>query len=98
MVSSITLDPYLIPKPLKFISSTNLKIATPPRLTELYCNLLNCGSRRNRLAGIEPIPVRFRNTGWGTRRRSFALVSIENVVIVTESCEMTVYSAEYSGL
>ena len=52
--------------------------------------LLYCGSRRNRLAGTEPIPVRFRNTGWGTLRRPFALVSIENVVIVTESCEMTV--------
>ena len=50
--------------------------------------LLYCGSRRNRLAGTEPIPVRFRNTGWGTLRRPFALVSIENVVIVTESCEM----------
>ena len=48
------------------------------------------GSRRNRLAGTEPIPVRFRNTGWGTLRRPFARVSIENVVIVTESCEMTV--------
>ena len=35
MVSSITLDPYSIPKPLKFISSTNLKIAAPPRSTEL---------------------------------------------------------------
>ena len=35
MVFSITLDPYSIPKPLKFISSTNLKIATPPRSTEL---------------------------------------------------------------
>ena len=53
-------------------------------------NLLYCGSRRNRLAGTEPIPMRFRNTGWGTLRRPFALVSIENVVIVTESCEMTV--------
>ena len=53
--------------------------------------LVNCGSRRNRLAGIEPIPVRSGNTGWGTRRSSFALGSIENVVIVTESCEMTVY-------
>ena len=42
------------------------------------------------MAGTEPIPVRFRNTGWGTLRRPFALVSIENVVIVTESCEMTV--------
>ena len=52
--------------------------------------LLYCGSRRNRLAGTEPIPMRFRNTGWGTLRRPFALVSIENVVIVTESCEMTV--------
>ena len=52
--------------------------------------LLNCGSRRNRLAGTEPIPVRFSNTGWGTLRRPFALVSIENVVIVTESCEVTV--------
>ena len=52
--------------------------------------LLYCGSRRNRLAGIEPIPVRFRNTGWRTLRSSFALGSIENVVIVTESCEMTV--------
>ena len=52
--------------------------------------LLYCGSRRNRLAGTEPIPVRFSNTGWGTLRRPFALVSIKNVVIVTESCEMTV--------
>ena len=52
--------------------------------------LLYCGSRRNRLAGTEPIPVRFRNTGWRTLRSSFALGSIENVVIVTESCEMTV--------
>ena len=52
--------------------------------------LVNCGSRRNRLAGTEPISMRFRNTGWGTLRRPFALVSIENVVIVTESCEMTV--------
>ena len=52
--------------------------------------LLNCGSRRKRLAGIEPIPVRSRNTGWDTLRRSFALGSIENVVIVTKSCEMTV--------
>ena len=52
--------------------------------------LLYCGSRRNRLAGTEPTPLRFRNTGWGTLRRPFALVSIENVVIVTESCEMTV--------
>ena len=42
------------------------------------------------MAGTEPIPMRFRNTGWGTLRRPFALVSIENVVIVTESCEMTV--------
>ena len=56
--------------------------------------LRNCGSRRNRLAGIEPMPVRSGNTGWGTRRSSFALGSIENVVIVTESCEMTV--EEYS--
>ena len=39
MVSSITLDPYSIPKPLKFISSTNLKIATPPRVTELILDL-----------------------------------------------------------
>ena len=53
--------------------------------------LLYCGSRRNRLAGTEPIPVRFRNTGWRTLRSSFALGSIENVVIVTESCEMTVF-------
>ena len=56
--------------------------------------LLDCESRRNRLAEIEPIPVRFGNTGWGTLRRPFALVSIEKVVIVTESsresCEMTV--------
>ena len=52
--------------------------------------LVNCGSRRNRLAGIEPIPVRSGSTGWGTRRGSFALGSIENVVIVTDSCEMTV--------
>ena len=51
---------------------------------------LNCGSRCNRYAGIEPIPVRFRNTGWRTLRRPFALGSIENVVIVPESCEMTV--------
>ena len=36
------------------------------------------------------IPVRSGNTGWGTRRSSFALGSIENVVIVTESCEMPV--------
>ena len=42
------------------------------------------------MAGTEPTPLRFRNTGWGTLRRPFALVSIENVVIVTESCEMTV--------
>ena len=42
------------------------------------------------MAGIEPIPVRSGNTGWGTRRSSFALGSIENVVLVTESCEMTV--------
>ena len=48
--------------------------------------LLDCESRRNRLAEIEPIPVRFGNTGWGTLRRPF----IENVVIVPESCEMTV--------
>ena len=53
--------------------------------------LLDCESRRNRLAEIEPIPVRFGNTGWGTLRRPFALVSIENVVIVPESCEMTVH-------
>ena len=46
--------------------------------------LVNCGSRRNRLAGIEPIPVRSGNTGWGTRRSSFALGSIEDVVIVHE--------------
>ena len=47
------------------------------------------------MAGTEPIPVRFRNTGWGTLRRPFALVSIENVVIVTESCEMTVVRLGY---
>ena len=52
--------------------------------------LLHRGSRRNRLAGIEPIPVRSGNTGWGTRRSSVALGSVENVVIVPESCEMTV--------
>ena len=46
------------------------------------------------MAGTEPIPVRFSNTGWGTLRRPFALVSIENVVIVTESCEMTVVVVE----
>ena len=57
--------------------------------------LVNCGSRRNRLAGIEPIPVRSGNTGWGTRRSSFALGSIENVVIVTESCEMTVLKWDF---
>ena len=57
--------------------------------------LLYCKSRTNRLAGTEPIPVRFRNTGWGTLRRRFALVSIEKVVIVTESCEMTVSNPIY---
>ena len=35
MVSSITPHPYFIPRSLRFISSTNLKIATPPRSTEL---------------------------------------------------------------
>ena len=35
MVSSITQDPYSIPKSLCLASFTNIKIGTPPRVTEL---------------------------------------------------------------
>ena len=35
MVSSITIQPYFIPRSLRFISSTNMKIATPACPTEL---------------------------------------------------------------
>ena len=35
MVSSITLDPYSIPKSLIFINTEKSKIAPPPRPTEL---------------------------------------------------------------
>ena len=49
------------------------------------------------MAGTEPIPVRCGNTGWRTLRSSFALGSIENVVIVTESCEMTVSIFSFRG-
>ena len=35
MVSSITPHPYFIPRSLRFISSTNPKIANPPSPTEL---------------------------------------------------------------
>ena len=45
---------------------------------------------KDRLAGIDPGPVRFGGTGWRTVRSSWALMSNEKPLIDPESCEMTV--------
>ena len=45
---------------------------------------------KDRLAGIDPGPVRFGDTGWRTVRSSWALMSNEKPLIDPESCEMTV--------